>query len=159
MSTRDAAIVALGDAVRFESDGRDFYMRAAEEAKDPLAKSVFQALAEDEKDHVRRVREIYEQLKDKPGWPEVGAMVARHSGVVDAFELAASNLGGCVSADADAEEALRTAVEMERKGPEFYRDRVGNATCEAEAECSRSLVVEDEMHLRAIRDLLEQQVG
>jgi hypothetical protein len=83
MSIRDAAIVALADAVKFESDGRDFYLRAAEGAQNPLAKSVFLALADDEKDHVRRVREIYEQLKDKAGWPAVGALVARHSGVVD----------------------------------------------------------------------------
>ena len=85
MSSRDAAIMALADAVKFASDGRDFYQRAAEKTENPLAKSVFLALADDEKDHVRRVREIYEQLKDKAGWPAVGALVARHSGVVDPF--------------------------------------------------------------------------
>jgi rubrerythrin len=159
MSTRDAAIVALGEAVKFESDGRDFYLRAAEASKDPTAKSVFLALAEDEKDHVRRVREIYEQLKDKPGWPEVGAMVARHSGVVDAFEMAAANLRDSVAEDADAEAALRTAMEMEQKGLAFYRERLGKASCGAEAEFYRSLVAEEEMHLRTIRGVLKQMVG
>ena len=159
MSIRDAAIVALADAVKFESDGRDFYLRAAEKAENPLAKSVFLALADDEKDHVRRVREIYEQLKDKPGWPEVGAMVARHSGVVDAFEVAAANLAGSVAADADAEAALHTAVGMEQKGLAFYRERFGKASCDSEAEFYRTLVAEEELHLRTLRSVLEQLVG
>jgi len=49
--------------VKFESDGRDFYLRSADAVQNPLAKSVFLALAEDEKDHIRRVREIYDELK------------------------------------------------------------------------------------------------
>ena len=159
MSTREAAIVALADAVKFESDGRDFYLRAAERAENPLAKTVFLALADDEKAHVRRVREIYEQLKDKPGWPDVGAMVARHSGVADAFELAASNLTGSVVADADAEAALHTAVEMEQKGLAFYRERLDKASCGAEEEFYRTLVAEEALHLKTLHSVLKQLVG
>jgi rubrerythrin len=159
MSTRDAAIVALGDAVKFESDGRDFYQRAAEKAENPLAKSVLLALADDEKDHVRRVREIYEQLKDKPGWPDPGAMVARRSGVVDAFETAAANLSGSVAPDADAEGALHLAMGLEEKGLAFYRERLDKASCDAEAAFYRTLVAEEETHLRTIRSVLEQLVG
>lgn len=159
MTTRDAAIVALADAVKFESDGRDFYLQAAERAANPLAKSVFLALADDEKDHIRRVREIYEQLKDKPGWPDVGAMVARHSGVLDAFERASANLAGSVGADGDAEQALRTAAEMEQKGLAFYRERLAKASCDAEAEFFRTLVAEEQIHLKTIQSVLEQLVG
>ncbi len=154
MTTRDAAIVALGEAVKFESDGRDFYLRASSEARNPMAKAVLEALAEDEKDHVRRVREIYEELKDKPGWPEVTAMVARHSGVVDAFEVAAGELGGRVSPDATAAEALRVAAEMERKGLAFYRERLGKASCDAEAAFYRKLVEEEEVHLATIEKVM-----
>lgn len=150
MSSRDAAIVALGEAVKFESDGRDFYLRAAERAANPMARAVFLALAEDEKEHVRRVREIYEELKDKPGWPDVSAMVARHSGVVDAFEQAAASLEASNIADATVEEALRTAVDMEKKGLAFYRDRLGKSSCEAEAQFYRRLVAEEEIHLRTV---------
>jgi rubrerythrin len=159
MTTRDAAIVALADAVKFESDGCDFYQRAAERVGNPLAKSIFLALADDEKDHIRRVREIYEQLKDKPGWPEVGAMVARHSGVVDAYERAAADLKGSVTPDGDAEEALRTAADLECQGLAFYRDRLAKASCDAEAEFFRTLVGEEELHLKSIEGVLRQMGG
>ena len=151
MSPRDAAVVALGQAVKFESDGRDFYLRAAEEVQHPFAKAIFRALAEDEKDHVRRVREIYEELKDKPGWPTVPAMMAKGSGMLDAFERASVGLNAAVARDVAAEGALAAAEELERAGLAFYRDRASRATCEAEAEFYRRLVTEEELHLHTIQ--------
>ena len=150
MSARDAALLALGEAIQFESDGRDFYLRAAQAAQNSLARAVFEALAEDEVEHVRRVREIFEELKDKQGWPDVTAMVARVSGVVDAFEQTGADGLRAAGADATAADALVQAEEMERKGLGFYRDRVARATCAAEAEFFRRLVAEEEAHLAAI---------
>ncbi|GAB6062659.1 ferritin family protein [Deferrisoma palaeochoriense] len=154
MSTPESAVLALADAVKFESDGRDFYLQAAERVGNPLAKAVFQALAEDELDHIRRVREIYEELKSKPGWPDTAAMVARASGVEDAFARAARELDRQVAPDADAVEALEKAAEMERKGLDFYRNRLAQASCDAEAEFYRRLVAEEEVHLRTIERAL-----
>jgi rubrerythrin len=156
MSARDAAVVALGEAVKFESDGRDFYLRAAAEVQNPLAKAVFEALAEDEKEHVRRVREIYEELKDKPGWPTTTAMVARRSGVIDAFEQAALHLKEEVPADTTAEQALQTALDMEAKGLAFYRERLAKASSDAEAEFFKTLLAEEEVHRRAIEKVMKR---
>ncbi|MBI5015705.1 MAG: ferritin family protein [Deltaproteobacteria bacterium] len=153
MSARDAAVVALGEAVKFESDGRDFYLRAAAEAASPLTRAVLEALAEDERDHVRRVREIYEELKGKPGWPDVPTMVAHASGVLDAFEQASSNLSVVVPPDAEARDVLVTATEMEKKGISFYRERAAKATCAAEEEFFRRLVAEEEVHLHTLAKL------
>lgn len=78
-------------------------------------------------------------------------MVARHSGVVDAFEHAASSIKESAVADASEAEAVETAAEMERKGLAFYRDRAGKASCEAEARFYRSLVAEEEVHLATLK--------
>ncbi len=156
MSVQDAAVVALAEAVKFESEGRDFYLRAADRSRDPLARAVFSALAEDEKEHIRRVREIYEELKSRPGWPEAVAMVARKSGVRGVFEEAVGRLPADAPGDADAVSALKAAAEMERKGLGFYRDRLAKATCDAEAEFYRRLVGEEELHLRTIEEVLER---
>lgn len=146
----DAALVALEQAIRFESDGRDYYLAASAQAKNPLAAKLFLALADEEKDHVRRVREIYEELKDKPGWPTVTEMVARQAGVLDVFQKASTSS----VIDADGREALTRAAEMERKGIGFYRDRLAQASCEAEATFYKRLVAEEEQHLRAVEKAL-----
>jgi rubrerythrin len=156
MSVRDAAVVALGEAVKFESDGRDFYLRSAEAVQNPLARSVFLALADDEKDHIRRVREIYEELKDKPGWPDVTTMVTRTSGVLGVFEAAAASLPENTPVDLTAEQALAKAREMERQGLAFYRDRQARASCDAEAEFFRRLVSEEEVHMAALEKVLDR---
>jgi rubrerythrin len=146
----DAALVALEQAIRFESDGRDYYLAASAQAKNPLAAKLFLALADEEKDHVRRVREIYEELKDKPGWPSVTEMVARQAGILDIFQKASPSS----VIDADGRAALTRAAEMERKGIGFYRDRLAQASCEAEATFYKRLVAEEEQHLRAVEKAL-----
>jgi rubrerythrin len=155
MIDREAALVALDGAIKFESDGRDFYLEAAERVSDPLSSAIFAALAEDEKDHVERVREIYEELKGRAGWPDVEVMVARQSGVLDAFERAAAGLAAEVKVGATAGEALAKAAEMERRGLAFYRERLGKASCPAEAEFFRRLVEEEEVHLAAVVRVLK----
>jgi rubrerythrin len=152
MSARDAALWALGEAVKFEADGRDFYLRAGSEAVNQLARAVFLALAEDEKEHVQRVREIYEELKGKAGWPEVETMVARSCGVLNAFEESAAS--GIVPADLSEQEALGRAAEMEKRGLLFYRARLAKATCEAETAFFRRLIDEEQGHLAAIERLI-----
>jgi rubrerythrin len=151
MEMNDAALVALEQAIRFESDGRDYYLAASAQAKNPLAAKLFLALADEEKDHVRRVREIYEELKDKPGWPSMTEMVARQAGVLDVFQKAPP---ASMAADADEHAALTRAAEMERKGIGFYRDRLAQASCAAEAAFYKRLVAEEEQHLRAVEKAL-----
>lgn len=155
METRDAAIVALADAVQFETEGREFYLQAAGRARNPLAKAVFQALADDEQDHVRRVREIHGQLKDQAGWPHAAPAAAR----VEGAGVFAATGGEPAAPDADAQAALAVAAEMEERGLAFYRERLERACCDAEAEFYRGLVAEEEGHLRAIRSVQQQWRG
>lgn len=159
MIDRESALVALSGAIKFESDGRDFYLDAAEQVADPLSRAIFAALAEDETDHIRRVREIYEELKARPGWPDVETMVARQSGVLDAFEQASARLPAEVPAATDAQDALGKAAEMERKGLAFYRERLSKASCPAESEFFRRLVDEEQIHLEAVLKVLRTVHG
>jgi rubrerythrin len=147
----NAALYALERAIKFESDGRDFYLRTAEAVTDPVAKMLFLSLAEDEKDHIRRVREIYEELKLKPGWPSVASMVARQAGVLDVFERESAKYDRAGKSDVDAVEALEKAAEMEQKGLAFYRERGSEASCDAEAKFYQNLVEEEVKHLEAIK--------
>ncbi|PLX42087.1 MAG: hypothetical protein C0608_03385 [Deltaproteobacteria bacterium] len=149
----DSAIMALEQAIKFESDGRDFYLRAAERVTNPMAKAVFTKLAEDEKSHISRVREIYEELKDNAGWPSEMKMVAAASGVMDVFERETMTLS--LSPDASAKEALEEAAKMEREGVAFYRLRANQATCDAEREFFNRLVDEEVDHLAAIEKALK----
>jgi rubrerythrin len=146
----DSAILALEKAIKFESDGLDYYQRLADEMNDPTVKRLFALLAEAEKNHIQRVREIYEELKDKPGWPSVESMIARQSGNHDAFELETLKCAG-IGCDAGIAQALDKAAAMEEAGVAFYRERLDLASCDAEAKFFSALVAEEELHLELLQ--------
>jgi rubrerythrin len=154
----DSAIIALEQAIKFESDGFDYYQRLADEMSDPAVKGLFGLLAEAEKDHITRVREIYEELKGKPGWPSVASMVARQSGTPDAFELAMQKCAG-IGCDAGVGKALAKAIEMEEAGIAFYSQRLELATCDAEAKFFSALVEEEKHHLTILQKSKDQVYG
>jgi rubrerythrin len=147
----DAAKLALEEAIRLESDGRDFYEELASRLKNPFAKKLFSALAKEEVDHIDRVRAIYEKLKGAPGWPSVASMIAKRSGVLNIFLKEDLNT---LSIDATTSEAAQKALEMEIKGLAFYQKRVAKATCAAEKEFFEALVVEEEEHKSALEKTL-----
>ena len=121
----------------------------ADEMNDPAVKSLFSALANAEKGHIQRVRQIYEELKDKPGWPSVESMITRQSGANDAFETETLECAG-IGCDAGVGQALTKAIAMEEAGIAFYRDRLAQATCDAEAKFFSALVDEEELHLATL---------
>ncbi len=148
----DAAILALGEALRFEAQGRDYYTKCAEEAKDPVVKAVFTALAKEEDLHVARIRAIYDKVKDLKGWPSEFSIIAAQSGIVSGFEREALK---AVNPDLSVSEALKKAMALEGESLSFYRARLSKATCDAEIEFYKLLVAEEAIHL----DLLKKTLG
>ncbi len=148
-----AALIALEKAIKFESDGRDFYLRSAETLANPLARMLFITLADDEQSHIKRVRELYEELKDKPGWPDESTMIGRHSGVLDIFEAEDAKIPA--ASDNDATQALTRALEMEKKGLAFYTELMEAAGGAAEKRFYANLVAEETKHRIAIEKALE----
>ncbi len=148
----DSAILALEEAIKLEADGHDYYLRMAETARHPLVKALFNALATEEKGHMKRVREIYEELKDKGGWPTELEMVAKASGVVDVFEREA--MRDSLPSDASISEALLKAISMEEEALRFYRDRAAKASCSTEGEFFKRLADDEVVHLDALQRAL-----
>ncbi len=60
MSTKDAALEALSQALRLEQEGRAFYLQAAKDTVDEKGQAMFQSLADDEAKHASMVqRQLY----------------------------------------------------------------------------------------------------
>lgn len=151
----NASLIALEQAIQFESDGHDYYLELSTKLTDTLARALFRSLAEDEMEHIKRVREIHDGLKDKPGWPSVTAMIARKSGVQDPFEAETLSAQG-LPANAELPQALGKAVDLERQSIQFYRDRLVQATCEGEKQFFSHLVAQEEHHKRVLEAALKK---
>ena len=68
MHKNTVALQALRQAMRLEEDGYRFYTAAAERTADPRGKEMFLSLADDEKLHLRIVRDQYQALSGGQGW-------------------------------------------------------------------------------------------
>ncbi len=62
---RDAMIQAVKDALMVEIKGQQLYSHAAETAKDPEVKTMFQMLANDEENHVKMLKAQFKPLMEE----------------------------------------------------------------------------------------------
>jgi len=53
---------ALEAAIKFEEDGRTFFLAAHKKTEEKFVKSIFLSLADAELDHIQRIRTIYDSL-------------------------------------------------------------------------------------------------
>ena len=71
MPEKDRMREALEEAIRFETDGREFFLKAAQKAKSYFAKLIFETIAEEELGHIKRVRDIFDRsaTSEKQAFP------------------------------------------------------------------------------------------
>jgi rubrerythrin len=117
----DALIGLIRSAVRMELDGREFYRRAAGATAHPSGKRVFLRLAEDDKHHVAELRALFAELVGESEWKRIAAEEAESAQkcpVVAQLEAAVAARGR--DTVADDTQALRIAMELERRALSFF---------------------------------------
>ncbi len=119
MQENSVALQALRQAIRLEEDGYKFYAEAAERTADPRGKEMFLSLADDEKLHLRIVRDQYEALKGGKGWvsfPEVMGVEP-----IDLGKPLFPPDEGVIDPEASDIDALLFALQIENQSYELYR--------------------------------------
>jgi rubrerythrin len=145
---------ALEEAIRFEVDGREFFLQAAEKAETYLTKSIFKILAEEELGHIRKVKEVHGRClsfeKDVFLPP-----VSTTSQLENIFQQAKRETDPRVLMKTGELEAVRLALQLEIKGHEFYKRLAQEATGEFEKAFYRQLAQEESVHFSVLRQMEE----
>lgn len=131
-------------ALSLELNGEHFYRHAATMTEHPKGKEMFLRLADQEKARRAEIRDIFSSLIGEHEWQRISAEEdthARRSDVVAQLEAAFAARGHAAVAD-DAQ-ALRLALELERRTIHFYGE-VEKHTSDAET-------------LRALRELIDDE--
>lgn len=144
----------LEEAVRFEIDGREFFLKAAEKAKTYIAKVIFQTIAEEELDHIRRVKKIYESdnVSEKQ---EILHTASKETTLQNIFQKAREQMGKDFSVNSDEREAIRLAIQLEFKGHEFYNRLAQEATSDFEKKFYQHLAQEELVHFSTLQQMEE----
>ena len=148
-------IEALKYAIQMELDGKKFYTLSGRESTNKIGKELFSWLAEQEDFHRKRFEEIYELVVQKKGWPATAVKPDKHPTFRTIFGEALRNSGASLKTQKSEFIAAEKAIEMEIKSRNFYTDRAGTATSDAEKNFFTSISTEEQGHYLALIDYKE----
>ena len=151
MSGADKTVLdALLRGMEIEKETFDFYTRAEQKTFDPEGKRVFRWLAKSEEAHYLKLTELYNALDQGGPWVFYG-------GSTISLEPQGSEAG--VGFETGDLEALRLAMDVEKKGIAYFDDLLGHTTDPDGRSMVQSLRQEEEEHLRIISEKLRLLEG
>jgi rubrerythrin len=120
---------ALEFALNNETKEHAFYIRHAERTKNLVEKAMFQQIAAEELEHCERLKQLHENWEKEKKWPDTVPLKVKDTTVRNVLREAAQKAPKTAKGDADDLNAIRTAIEFEGKGAEYYaklRDKVSD---------------------------------
>ncbi len=151
----DALIALIRSALRLELDGREFYLRAAEATEHPSGQQMFLRLADQEQNHFAELGALFADLVGAAEWEQIAAEEAANtqpSPVIAQLEAAVAARGrGEV---ADDTQALRIAMELERRAVTFFDGLREHAADARQRQVLQELAEEERYHY----DFLQAQL-
>jgi len=154
-SEQARTIEVLQLAVRMEIDGKEFYLKASRKSSNKLGKDLFQQLAAEEDVHRRKFEQIYDALKRGQKWPDVEPPSEKGKQLRSLFSEATRALGTKVKVAESELEAIRVALDMEKKSYDLYHSRSEESTLPVEKRFYQALAGEERGHHLALTDSLE----
>jgi rubrerythrin len=152
---KQSGLEALEAAIKFESDGRKFFLEARKKTKQKFGQLMFQSIADAELDHIWRVQEVYDALTKTDDWPDRPSLFTAKRPSKNIFEEAREQLDQNVTVETDDIEAVRMAREYEEKGFRFYQDLADRAKVLIEKKFYQQLAYEEREHITIFQDMHE----
>jgi rubrerythrin len=144
---------ALQAAIKFEEDGRSFFLTAGEKTEEKFGKSSFLSLAAAELDHIQRIKVIYESLNKMGEWPDKPSLFSPQRPLKNIFQEAVAEIDRNIKPTTGELEAVKVGIQYEEKGLKFYTDLSTAASHLLEKKFYTQLGNEERGHLLILRDM------
>lgn len=144
---------ALQAAIKFEEDGRTFFLAASEKTEEKFGRSTFLGLADAELDHIQRIRAIYESLSRTGQWPDTPALFSAKRPVKNIFQEAITEIDQNVKPITGELEAVKLGIQYEEKGLKLYTDLSHAASHWLEKKFYNQLGNEERGHMLLLKDM------
>lgn len=163
MAHIDDKIIELArTALSFEYGEEQFYRHAAEMTKNPSGKAMFIRLAEEEPERVEDMHKLFSAIIGNEEWQRLAAEEAANehpSRVIAEMEAAIAQRGmGSVADDA---QALRMAMELERRIIHLLKDMSGHINDPEINKLAEKMILEENYQYDALQAQMDsiQNVG
>ncbi len=134
-------------AIKMEKDAEALYLELSDKTAHSGIKKVFKMLADDEMRH----REAVEVLQKKAGADPVKGSALKIKTVFDEIK---NNLDSS-SINNDSISDYRFALEIEKKGIDFYREQFDKAEDDKSKDLFNRLMKQEKYHYKTVENLIE----
>lgn len=155
VTEQDKTLDAIKMAIQMEIDGKEFYLQASHESSNTLGTELLQSLAAAEDHHRQKFVEIYEAIRNKKGWPIIILPLDSGKELRTVFTRATKEIGSKLKVLVSELDVVQTAIALEIKTYEFYRNQGEEANYDAERDFYLSLVTEEREHHLLLLDYYE----
>lgn len=160
MADKSKALTALSQALRLEQDGRQFYLKAAEETPDEHGKTMFLSLADDEKRHAEMIQRQLHAIEGNGVYvllPDISVQAID----LDArlFPPALKDVEKRIGVNPSEIDALHVALENEIKSYDLYRAAAKDASDAAGKQMYQWLASAEMTHFNLLMSNYESLVS
>ena len=152
---QNKTLEALQIAIRMETDGKEYYLKASQESSNELGRKLLESLATEEDTHRQKFEEIYRAIRSKKAWPTIDFQPDGGKKLRTIFARSTEEMASNTEAPNTELDAVQTAMDMENKTYDFYQNRGKDATHDAERDFYESLAAEEREHHLILLDYYE----
>jgi len=152
MGTADMATI-LKTAIEVEINGLNAFTKFANETQDEEGKRMFLRLAEDEKEHKAILEKQLKNLSEGGGWESIQIPPSRVERLIPALRDKEKRTKG--ESGMGELDALNTALDLERKAAQFFRDKAAEVDNPEAKETFLRLAEWEEAHFELIQAELD----
>ena len=134
---------------------REFYLKNAERTKNALGKAMFKQIADDELEHYERLKQLKIEWEKKGIWPETLPLIVKETDIKEILTKFLQKVDQTAASDDDDLQAIRTAIDFEQKGAEFYRRLRDAVTDKKEKDFFDLLATIEYEHYLSLKDVEE----
>ncbi len=150
----DRCLKMLTAALEAEEKGLALYENAVGVCSVDLGKEMFQMLLGQEKDHIKRLRSIYDSFQRNEAWSELWKpQRVEDEDLREFLQDQIALLGRKVHAQSGDLQILEIGISMEQESIDFYDGHLLKATDALEQEFLTAMIAEERGHFLVLQDL------
>ncbi|MFH1673407.1 MAG: ferritin family protein [Pseudomonadota bacterium] len=146
---------ALELALKNETKERAFYLKNAGATKNPLGRTMFLQIADEELEHHERLKQLHEHWQREGKWPETVPLKVKATMVREVLEDMFTKLDQIPSGTDDELDAVRQAIDFEAKGMAYYEKLTESVSDPKEKDFFKLLAKIEREHYLSLKDTAE----
>lgn len=156
MAISDSIKKIVESAIELETDGVKFYEDAADKMEHPYGKALFKSFVDEEKKHIEKINKLFAGEIHSENLSSVIEGSKSLERLKDVFHAMYKDGDVVINPNSDDLDAIRSAIEFEKKGGDVFDNAISASKNQAEKEVLMFLANEEKAHKTILENMLHE---